>query len=514
MSDPSRSPDRTAWLWFGVVVLVFLPALGGEFLSWDDPMWITANPLVSGDGDGAWAAIWTRPYQGSWYPLYLSVLRVLHGIAEAADGALGGRWDRWGGMAIPFHGAGVLLFAAAAVLWYEVLRELGIGRWGRALGVVWFALHPLRVESVVWASALRDTLSLASLLLALRWHLGQHRGLRNWAAPLAFAAAVLCKSMLFALAPLPLMLDVLWRGRPWRECGLRAIPYAAIAAMGIAGGYLAYRPFAGQNQFPADTLLGSLPVIGSMQLRYLRLQLVPHDLAAVPSAPDPSALGWITLAVAGVLLVVAAVWAARGRRRPLLIASWYTLPMLPVCGLLPLAWPIADRYTLLPSLAVALALAWAVDQPRLVRTALPLVAAAALVWTPLTVAHTRHWQNSEALWTHSLRHFPDEFVAHQNLAGVLGGEERWDECIEHLVRALELVDGLEPRATELTGHLLFADLLRAGVPLGTVELYRTRYREGADDPAALRRLANNLEARGLVDSVAALRDRADGLTAP
>ncbi len=513
MTDPTRSPDRTAWLWFAVVALVFLPALGGQLVNWDDSLWITSNPWVAGDDPAAWRLIWTQPYEGSYYPLYLSLLRVLHGIAESLSGALGQGWERLGGVAIPFHATGVLLFAAGAALWHEVLRRLGIGRWGRALGVVWFALHPLRVESVVWAAALRDTMSLLGLLLAVHWHLGDDRRLRTWAAPLAFLAAVLSKSMLFALAPLPLLLDVLWRVRPWRESLIRAIPYAVIGIAGAVTAYLAYRPFAGRNVYPEETLWATLPVIGSIQLRYLRVQLAPLDLAAVPGTPAPSALGWIALVAIAAVVVAAGVACARGRRKPLLLVSAYLLPMLPVCGLLPLAWPVADRYALLPSLAVALGLAWTVERLPWPRAALVAAALAAAVWTPWTVVQTRHWHDSEALWTHSLRHFPDEFVAHQNLAAVLGGEERWDESIDHLQTALDLADGREPQTADLVGHLLHADLLRAGAPARQVEYYRTRYREGRDDPARLRRLADDLVARGLEDSVAALRARAEGLAA-
>lgn len=511
--------DRSAWLWFAVVVVVFSPAMGGEFLNWDDRDWIFGNPLVVVPGAEPWKDLWTNPYLGSWYPLYLSTMRVLWSLGAAVSGWVQGdpqltaAWTWLGGAPALFHLASILGFGVAAALWYGCLRRLGIGVAGCALAVAWFALHPLRVESVAWATALRDVLSVLLVLLSWRLHLSDRTGLRRWGAPVAFAAAILCKSMVFALAPATLLLDLLWRGRERRPSLIDAAPHLALGAAGAVVAYLSYGSVLEDNVRVGGSLVESLPVIGAIQLRYLRLQLCPCDLAALPSAPAGGVLGWLAL-VAGVAAVaVAAWWLRRGRRRPLAIALLYLLPMGPVCGLLPLAWPVADRYTLLPSLAVSLALGWAATTPRLTRFALPAAGVVAVGWALLTLLHIPHWSESEALWARSLDLYPREWAAHMNYAGAVGGKERMDEAAQHLRIAQGLVEDREPDAAQVADMLMFAELILADVPLQRIEGYRGRYAAAETDAEAMASLAMDLAATGLREPCLVIVRRAEQLGA-
>jgi len=520
VSDRTTAPrDRTAWLWFAVVAVVFVPAVGGEFLNWDDRDWIYGNPLVVVPGGEAWKAVWTEAYLGAWYPLYLSALRILWSTAAVLSGWADGdpqltaAWTWLGGAPALFHIASILGFAGAAALWYGCLRRLGLGMAGCALAVAWFALHPLRVESVVWATALRDVLSLLLVLLSWRLHLDDRPGLRRWGAPAAFGAAILCKSMVFALAPATLLLDLLWLRRDRRTSLVHAIPYLVLGVAGAGAAYLAYGSVLESNVRLGGSLLESLPVIGAIQLRYLGLQVCPCDLAALPSAPAGGLLGWLAL-IGGVAAVGAAAWwARRGRRGPLAVAGLYLLPMGPICGLLPLAWPVADRYTLLPSLAVSLALGWAADLPRLRRFALPAAGLVAVGWSLLTLLHIPHWSNSVALWERSLELHPREWAAHMNYAGAMGGEERMDEAALHLRIARELVGDREPDAAKVADMLMFAELIRDDIPLQRIEGYRGRYADADTDPEAMGSLAMDLAATGLRTPCLVIVRRAEQLGA-
>ena len=530
MSNGESSGDRGAWIWFAATAGVFALALRGEFLNWDDMEWITANPWVVTPDRRAWLDIWTTADLGSYYPLYFSALRILWGIGGLLQGWIGENaglaavWDDLGGRAMPFHTFNILAFAGACALWHEVLRRLGLGSTARAMAVAFFALHPLRAESVAWASALRDDLSLLMVVTALWLHLSDREDHRRWFAPLAFAAALLTKSMVFALAPAPLLIDLLWRRRSWGEAWPGSIPYLVLGLAGAAIAYLAFQPIAVQNLYPAGDLVGSLPVIGATQLRYLGLQVWPVGLAALPATPAPGVVGWLGLGIGAAALAGAGALAARGRRGPLLVALLYLLPMGPVSGLLPLAWPVADRYTLLPSLAVSLAAGWLVGHgwERLrepvagwcARGALPLTGIVAAVLALATLQTLPHWRDSRALWERSLSIYPREWAAHLNYAGVLGGDLELDEAAFHL----RVAQGLEPRREvdrqQIAGLLLFAELLRAGMPEPVIAEYGTRYQDGIEDGRALSGLALELAAAGLAEPAVVVLRRAEEIGAP
>ena len=112
-----------------------------------------------------------------------------------------------------------------------------------ALGALLCAIHPLRVESVAWASERRDVLSglfyVGSVLLYLRGRL--------WASVGVFAAALRSKVMVASLPIVLLVLDVyplrrklnfslLWSKIPYLGLALAAGLFAlAQQRTGVAG---------------------------------------------------------------------------------------------------------------------------------------------------------------------------------------------------------------------------------------------------------------------------------------
>ena len=133
--DPGRTPAgraALAALLAGLVVAVFRPARQFAFLRFDDPIYVTENPLVR---DGlSWSSVANSfvPRDGNLIPLTW--------ISLAADASLRG------GAAGGFHETNVLLHALAAALVFLFLRSAT-----EATGRSWvvaalFALHPQRAR--------------------------------------------------------------------------------------------------------------------------------------------------------------------------------------------------------------------------------------------------------------------------------------------------------------------------------------------------------------------------------
>ena len=163
-----RSRGRAVWLGglvaVGIVTLaVFAPALSNGFVSWDDPRALLDNPYIRGLGPDNLRWMFTTFHMGPYQPLAW--------ISLALDYQLWGGYDAAG-----FHLTAILLHAGAAMLLFLLavrLLELAARDTGSSAGpgngvvtaavvsALFFALHPLRVESVAWATERRDVLSLS-----------------------------------------------------------------------------------------------------------------------------------------------------------------------------------------------------------------------------------------------------------------------------------------------------------------------------------------------------------------
>ncbi len=112
--------------------VTFWPALGCEFVAFDDQDYVTENPNVT---EGLSVERTGRAFAfhaGNWHPLTWLSLQL--------DASLGGPGP------FGFHLTNVLLHAANAALLFLALRALTGAFWRSAAAALLFAVHPLRVE--------------------------------------------------------------------------------------------------------------------------------------------------------------------------------------------------------------------------------------------------------------------------------------------------------------------------------------------------------------------------------
>src|SRR5215475_498909 len=146
--------------------LVFSPALLNGFVEWDDQVNLLQNPNYRGLG---WAQIrwmFTSTLMGH----YIPVTWLTFGLD----------YTLWGMNPLGYHLTNNVIHAVNAVLFYLVaLRVLckatTLAGWAlrssSALAALFFALHPLRAESVAWATERRDVLAGLFFLLTILLYL-------------------------------------------------------------------------------------------------------------------------------------------------------------------------------------------------------------------------------------------------------------------------------------------------------------------------------------------------------
>ena len=108
------------------------------------------------------------------------------------------------------HLISLLFHMANVLLVWAVLARLTGAFWRSAAAAALFALHPMRIESVAWASERKDVLSGLFFLLAIWLYLGYVRKpskRRYYAVCGVFAIGLLAKPMVMTLPLILLVLD-------------------------------------------------------------------------------------------------------------------------------------------------------------------------------------------------------------------------------------------------------------------------------------------------------------------
>jgi len=451
---------------FVLTLAAFLPALGGGFLSgFDDGFNLLDNPAYRGFGARNLLWMFTSAHGRHYHPLTWLTFALDHQF--------------WGMAAFGYHLTSVVIHALNAALFALVARRLfaaaGLERARAAtaalLAALFFALHPLRVESVAWLSERRDVVSGFFYLLTILIYLsaqtraaGEERArLLLWAAA-AYAASLLGKAIGVTLPLALLVLDV-YPLRRRLTAGVLAekIPLLAIAA---AFGLLAlYAEIPNGALTPlADLSLGARAAVAAYAaVFYLAKTIAPVGLLPLyplPASVDPLS-PLFAASFAAFAALCATAWLAR-RVRPALAAAWvfYVITLLPVSGLIRIGPTLAaDRYTYLSCLGWAL-LAGALLARLERRRALALGGLIAAVLGAATWAQAGVWRDERSLWTYVLSVSPDHAPAEYHLGrfcmevGRAAQDQRlMTEAAEHFRAAVRLDPTLAPAYNDLGNAL-------------------------------------------------------------
>jgi tetratricopeptide (TPR) repeat protein len=393
----------------------FWPVLHNGFILFDDEDYVTRNAVVRrGLTLEGIALAFTRSYAGNWFPLTW----ISHMLDVELFGLDPGR----------HHLVGLALHLAASLLLLLTLRAM-TGRAGPSLFVaILFAIHPLRVESVAWASERKDVLSACFWMLTTALYLRYAHRPGVWrylAVLLGLGLGLMAKQMLVTLPLVLLLLDFWPLGRfhdrareatpgrwlPLRRLLLEKVPLLALAAVASRYALTAQSTVGLVHSFQTFPLAGRVANAILTPGRYLLMTAWPVDLAFFYpyvqhplSEPRVVFAGLFLFAASGSVLLL-------HRRQPWLLTGWlwYLATLAPVAGLIQVGdQALADRYTYIPLVGIFIAGAWGIANGALLRAhsgrwLAAASIAAVLVLAGLTRRQVALWHDDTTLFSHALR---------------------------------------------------------------------------------------------------------------
>ena len=410
-----------------LVIGLYWPTVGFDFVNWDDPWYIVKNPLIK-----------------SWHPVNLFQMATQVAIKNYAPVTMFSYLvdhTLWGLSPGGFHFTNFLLHVINTILVYALLVQLTQSQFVGWSAAALFAVHPVQIESVAWISSRKGLLSgtwiLASLICWLR---PQPSPRQEGYGLLFFVLGLLSKATAIVVPFVVLAYDLLVRRQPLST----ALPRQLIP------GFLSFclllvtmsaqtTEFGGVRSHMGLGKVEILAVDAVILWRYVGKLINPNNLCVLYDPPISGIAVWVALAAAGWMVVAFGVSRCR-KRFPLiaLAAISFIAFLLPVLNLFPITTLMNDRYLYLPSIPLFALVAAGLRRVCIQNTiAYASVAAAVLVFGQTTRAHLPVWRNPLALWEHTVEHVPQLPVAQIQLANTLHTLGRDREAVSVLETALE-----------------------------------------------------------------------------
>jgi tetratricopeptide (TPR) repeat protein len=164
--------------------------------------------------------------------------------------------------------------------------------------------------------------------------------------------------------------------------------------------------------------------------------------------PDQISL-WQVLGASLLILVISIAVFVMIKRLPYLFTGWmwFGITIAPVIGIIQISigapYAMADRYHYLPSIGLAVMMAWGI--PTLIKSEeirKKILFPAGIIFLAiisfLSWNQCGYWKDSITLFSHAVQVTKDNYLAHANLAKALAEKENFNEAIYHYNEAIRI----------------------------------------------------------------------------
>jgi tetratricopeptide (TPR) repeat protein len=489
------SPDRQKLIVYLVLTVVtfavFWQVNQYDFV-FEDFAYVTKNSHIqSGITLDGFLWAFSTKYADLWHPLvWLSFMfdYQLNGLSAGG-----------------YHLTNVILHIMSALLLFWLFNRMTGAIWRSAFVAALFALHPLHVESVAWITERKDVLSAFfwMLTLCLYVYYTEKPVIRRYLPViLCFACALMSKPMVITLPIVMILLDY-WpldrlqsqkivtnmpevmsistntgkKKNKFKKEALKKnispprvqklsetkiagiiplwqlrekIPFFILSVVLYIIAFhtpnnLRMMDYSDLKQIPLISRIANAPVAF---VTYLGKTFWPHDMAIFYPFSDKIPL-WQVLGASLLIIVISVAVIVMMKRLPYLFTGWmwYTITIAPVIGIIQVSitapYAMADRYHYLPSIGLAVMMAWGI--PTLIKSEeirKKILFPAGIIFLAiisfLSWNQCGYWKNNIILFSHTLKVTDYNWFAYNNRGVSYRDLGNFRQAIEDCGKAIEI----------------------------------------------------------------------------
>ncbi len=417
--------------------VIYLPTLGYGFLSWDDPLYIVNNLNIRELDLDTIKWSFTGSVLGNRHP----VTMLSHALDIALFGMKPGLHHLTSNILHAINTILLFFLSFRLIIIAETAKTRENGNraaiYGAATCALIFALHPLRVESVVWLSERKDLLSALFYLATILSYLKYRRvtgGRAGWymLSLSLLALSLLSKPMAVSLPVVLIILDLYPLGRKaeLRSVIIEKLPFFALALFAAWVAYDTQAAYHALDMVGPVSLSTRVAVVFKGFIFYLYKTIVPFGLSPIYPYPKVASLLSPVHGLSFLIFIAISAYALySAKKRPWLLALWgyYVVTLLPVIGIVQVGvQEAADRYSYLPLIAVAIGAGLLIykissSRPPIRPSSSRLIAFFLIVLflflSTLTIKQSGFWADTLSLWTRQISLYPNRIALPYNNRG-------------------------------------------------------------------------------------------------
>ena len=422
-----------------VTFLLFYNTLTNNFVNLDDSGYIKDNPDIKSLSAKNIAAIFSSFYNANYHPFTT--------LSYAIE------YNLFGLNAKPYHFVNLFIHLLNTFMVFRLIKKISGKMEVAAITALFFAIHPMHVESVAWISERKDLLYsffFISGLSAYYEYIHATANRNKWYiyTILLFLCSLLSKSTAIIFPLMLLIFDYYFR-RGWKKKVLfEKIPFFLLSLVFGVITILSQKSAGAINAdlMPEYNLLQRFFVVCFTTSYYIVKLFLPFNLAVLHFAPTELPY-YYYLSPLFLLLLAFLVYRSRTMKRELIFGLLFYLAGVSLTSqVIPVGYTVvSERYSYIPYIGLFFILGCfyaAVQNKNYFVKLKPVInyvlAGLTLFFIIITFQRNKVWQNSINLFTDLVKKYPDQAHAHFVLAKNLIDVPDLNAGLASINRAIEL----------------------------------------------------------------------------